>query len=558
MKPPSERSLLWAAMAALLLCLVVPISNPDLFWHLSAARRMVALRTIPSADWLSWSMSGARWIDFEWLAELIYGVLHHAFGMAGLWTLKILLVSAAAWVFWKTLKLYGVAAPYRATALAFWSAASLTRSDLRPEWFSVIAFGALFWQLEARRLGRRVPGPGWVVPLFCVWANLHAGFAYGLLLIGFYAIGETLPKIRRLQIKTEDNPGPGPSAWLYLAAALGGTLLQPFGFSLYAVLWSHWVKLGLLQSYIAEWGGIRLRTVWHWPYWILLFVSFGLALRYILRKHKTPLGPLLGLLYYAQSAFKYRRLAAYDVTLALPFSGYLAVASETLPDPQSPRARWSCLGVVLLCLLLECFHARAMGTFHQVYNDEYAPVFAERFLEREKATLASRVLYNDQSGWGGYLGYKLYPDYRIFQDGRYIFHPLLKEAADAVEDSDSWAKFMDRRKIDVAVMENVPRMMDMIRVYPDGSSRDFLRPYYVAYLPKTKWALVFWDDKALIFVRRGSVPRDWLNRHEFKYALPHDREARDNAVRRHEISREAVRSEFLRHALEIAELAVNS
>src|SRR5580658_8922520 len=104
MKAPSERSLLWAAVAALVLCLAVPITNPDLFWHLSAARRMVELRTIPSSDWLSWTMSGVRWIDFEWLAELFYGVLHHEFGMVGLWVLKIMLVLTAARVLWQTLK----------------------------------------------------------------------------------------------------------------------------------------------------------------------------------------------------------------------------------------------------------------------------------------------------------------------------------------------------------------------------------------------------------------------------------------------------------------------
>jgi len=247
-------------------------------------------------------------------------------------------------------------------------------------------------------------------------------------------------------------------------------------------------------------------------------------------------------------------LAAYDVTLAVPLSGHLATQSGVLPETRSSRHAWACLGIILLCGGFELHYAKTMETFTEAFNDRYIPVLATRFLEREKSALASHNFYNDQHGWGGYLAYELHPDYRIFQDGRYIFHPLLKEAADAIKDPAVWEKFLDHHQIEVAVMENVPRLMETNRLYPDGSIRVFLRPYYIVYMTKTLWALVYWDDKALIFVRRGSVSAEWLGQHEYRYALPHDGEARGNALRRKEIQLTAVQEEFLRHTAEVASL----
>src|SRR5579862_221965 len=95
MKGPSDRWLALLAIAALAPCLAAPINNPDLFWHLSAARRMFELGAIPRVDWLSSTLSGDPWMDFEWLQELIYSGIYGIAGMAGLWLLKVLFMMAA-------------------------------------------------------------------------------------------------------------------------------------------------------------------------------------------------------------------------------------------------------------------------------------------------------------------------------------------------------------------------------------------------------------------------------------------------------------------------------
>jgi hypothetical protein len=202
----------------------------------------------------------------------------------------------------------------------------------------------------------------------------------------------------------------------------------------------------------------------------------------------------------------------------------------------------------------EYIHATAQSTFQGLINNQFVPVTATRFLQLEKGTLAKHLFYNDQWGWGGYLGYHLYPDYRIFQDGRYIFHPLLAEVAQAVQSPEDWDHMMDRRKIEVAILENIPRWLNTTRRYPDGSTREFRRPYYISYMPKSKWALIYWDEQSLIFVRRAAFQGKWLLNHEFKYALPYDYAARNDAINRKEIPLKTFQVEILLHALEINQL----
>jgi len=160
----------------------------------------------------------------------------------------------------------------------------------------------------------------------------------------------------------------------------------------------------------------------------------------------------------------------------------------------------------------------------------------------------------EEWGWGGYIGWNLYPDYLVFQDGRYIFHSLLKEEAAAQASPEAWQSFLEAHGVQAALMLNLDWRLPTTRVYPDGSSKEFRRPYYALYMPKNKWALVYWDDKALLFVRRGAAPPAWLKAHEYLYARPHDDDALRDALSRGEIPRPKLDAEFLRHSADVKRL----
>jgi hypothetical protein len=72
-------------------------------------------------------------------------------------------------------------------------------------------------------------------------------------------------------------------------------------------------------------------------------------------------------------------------------------------------------------------------------------------------------------------------------------------------------------------------------------------------MPKKRWALVYWDKKALLFVDRNAVPADWLAAHEYRYARPDDGVALLEAIRLKEIPASALAKEDERHEHELAE-----
>ena len=87
------RSLLFIAILSVA---AVPPLDPDLWWHLSNGRLMVATATIPHADVYSFSAAGQPWVMHEWLADLGMYAVYHAGGLPLLVALFAMVVTGAA------------------------------------------------------------------------------------------------------------------------------------------------------------------------------------------------------------------------------------------------------------------------------------------------------------------------------------------------------------------------------------------------------------------------------------------------------------------------------
>lgn len=533
----------WAAAAWIvsLPVLLLPVGDPDLFWHLSAARRIFEFAAVPRSDWLSFTMAGARWVDFEWLAQIIFYLIFLLNGLAGLlWFKAGMLVLAGSGVY-ALLSRCGLSSPVRAAGLAFWAAAMLPRSDIRTELFSHAAFAWLLTILEGRRLERKppraVPAFALAVVFFGLWANLHAGFLYGLILVALYAGADLLER-------KDCN-----LAWGLLGGALGA-MFNPYGIGVYGVLLRHAREVGEVSRYIAEWGPLNLLRPEHWPCWLLLAGAAAALWSARRSGRRVWLLPATTLAVFALAALRHARLGAFFATAAVPLGLALAAKGGLIPK----KKRTLELGAAVLLSAVALFTAGrgwSLGVFRRTHHTEYTPVLAARALEHPE--LLGRRLYHP-AGWGGFLGFRFGPRQPVFQDGRYIFHPLLLEAGEAVASPEAWRDFLDRYGIEVAMMENLPLELPNRRVYPNGSSRQFLRPYYLSYMPRERWALVFWDRKALIFARRGAVSRAFLEKAEYRLWRPGDAAARADALRRGEIDPGRLAEERDRHRRELERL----
>ncbi len=499
-----------SALAVLALC-SVSVLDPDLPWHLSAARRLLATGAFPHQEFLSWTMAGRPWVDFEWGSELIFAGLLRLGGSPALWLFRSAALFGVIAAFVELLRLWKIPEEWRYAAAPLLTAALVPLFGLRPEIFSLLFFMLELHLLERRRL--RSPGPGagaflvLHLGLYAVWANLHAGFAAGLLLCFCYGAGEAFARRERRV----------PLPLLACAAGLLGTFLNPYGVHLYSVLREHGSQIATLRRLIEEWKAPSLLLHYLTGYWLLIAFSFtGLLLALREGADLPPEHALTAVAFVIFGAGSIRT-TKYLMLLLFPLG----------------LSAWAALGMrparrrVLALLLAAAAPWTAWRGFTWSGSlrvigwpapmEAQGPARAIAFLRAEKATLAPLNLYNPYN-WGGSLGYALYPDYKVFIDGRYIFLDLLDEVDRAQRSPDAFRAFIDGLDVGASIQQNDGLML---RDAEDALAPS-ARPYTAYAWPRSTWALVYWDSQALIYVRRAVVPREWLAKHEYRWLRPHD------------------------------------
>ncbi len=497
----------WAyALALIVLCL--PVLSPDAWWHLSAGRWIWTHASVPMADPFSFTHAGAPWIDFEWGFQAVLYPFSY-FGDGGLWTAKALLLLSSFLPVDGLLRDRKASSLERALGAAIWAAAVLPKADLRAD---LISAGFFAWQLRRLAAGRASFLGGFLA--FALWANMHAGFALGLALYPAWAA------VQRLS-RGESPRGLGAEA---CGAALG-VLLNPYGISLYAVFVAH--ALDPVRAGVAEWGRFSLRYPFQWPLAAALAAGAWVAWR---ERRREP-----GLAYAA--------LALTAATL------YSARFNVYWPAAAVPLLACAIPAEAALAVLSVLFAASLrVVEWGKPYQDVFVARRAVEFIVSERAVFAPLRLFNTYE-WGGYLGWRLGPEGRVYGDGRYLFHGQLAETQEALSGAAPMAAFIERNGLDALLIRNYPTRLPGVRVYEDGTKRELARPWYVSYLPREQWALVWWDASALIFVRRSKAPAAWLAAHEYRWLRPGDGEALADALARGEVPKTVVESERSRRGL---------
>jgi len=509
-----------AGFAAVVLCLFLPLVNPDIFWHLSAGRFIFSTGALPRADFLSWSMAGRPWTDFEWLPQLLYFSAWKAAGYHGLLACKLGLLSALLAVMCRIFLLHAGRLE-TLLWLPVLCAVLLPNLDLRPENFSLLFFSIVLLRLEKVRLlgapARFLAPAAATGLLFALWANCHAGFMYGLLLLGFYAAGELLRV--RLPAIYGKRAAEDYSAFrfyvLLFACAAAGTLLNANGTDTYAVVLSHVRDVSVIGEHLQEWQPAELAKLSQAPFWALLLLSSAALLHRALRHADLHFGPLAAWLCFAYSAAEHSRMTAFFGLLAAPYLA--AVCADTLKDARRAGAlvlSALALAATLFLGVIEWRHLK-----DKPWKHSSGAAGAARFLAAERKELSGLRLYNPW-GWGGYLGFELPPEYKIFQDGRYIFHGLLTEVQAARADNASWARFLKKYDFQLVLLErsaaSYPSKVSLGKL----GDRVIYFPFYSYFMPSSEWALVFWDNSSLLFVRRSQTSQAWLEQNEFRQFKP--------------------------------------
>ncbi len=515
----------WGAFAFSCSVFFLPVINPDIYWHLSAGKYTLAHFGPPHTDFLSWTKAGAEWVDFEWLPQVFYYLLYKAAGFRALLLFKALILVLTLLVFRATVLLYGrrAALPF---LLPFFAAAIMSNCDLRPENFSLLFFSITLYFLEKSRLASLAAGSSDGVPpgskfraavavFFALWANMHAGYLYGLALIGLYAGGECFSEQLPYIYGKGPFVRPGKSVEYLKIFFLGlvSSLANPYGWKIYAVMLNHQRYMSTLQDNIQEWAAFNLSNAYQWPYALALAVVMGSFVYFVLRRRHAVYPHFAALLFFAWASANHARHIPFFIMTGLAFT--LALPWKKLEPSLSAGA---------LCLAaIWWFYSGMVWTQYtgKARLFKWGSEGMAAFLSENRKELAGLKLYNTWS-WGGWIGWELGPDYKPFIDGRYIFHDRITEVTELSGNVPNWTRLIAKYKLDLALIKlDEPNVPVKLRLR-NGSESVFWRPTYLFYLPLTDWAVIYWDHTSAALVRRNSVPAGWLAAREFRYLRPGD------------------------------------
>lgn len=451
--------------------LLRPIRSNDVWWQLASGRWILAHEQIPRVDVFSLTCRGRRWIDFEWLYQVILYGSYRAAGLYGVTALKTLLIAAALGLVLKRLRQAG--APLEAAvaaAVLIGSAASAGWTE-RADLTSLLLLAALFWALEGIRLGRLRPSLlAAFPPLFALWANLHAGFIIGLGVSGLYAV--EFFRSRSMSRRFLAACG---------ALALLATLATPYGWSLWAQIAASMRLVGRApQSEFLPppWDHMAL-------FWIALAFHGLLLLRALQRRVSVNWIGLVVAAVLGWEACLHARFAPFFLVCALPFA-----VEASLGDPLWTRRRvksaWLAGALAALTLL------ELPGTGFGVDPGRF-PQGACDLVSAKK--LGGR--FYTAFSFGGYWVWRFAGEPAVFVDGRSSmvqgYPELWKEARQAQAGSPAgWQAFLDRHRLTAALMER-----------PQGAAAEALLPLY---FQPDRWALAYVDDLSMLFLRRADYP----------------------------------------------------
>ncbi|MCL4841065.1 MAG: hypothetical protein KJZ79_04470 [Bryobacteraceae bacterium] len=442
----------------------------DTGWHIRVGEWILEHRQIPQVDFLSFTMPGQPWFAWEWLAELIYGLLMQTWGLKGVLWISALLFMAFAGILLRNLTWRGahlfVALPLTMLATSVGTMHLLAR----PHLFTLVFLPIFLWMAQAdlRRPSRWI----WtLVPLTVLWTNLHGGWLGGVASLGILAAGLAI------------EAWLGQRSWfaarrfaLLAAACFAASIVNPFTWKLHVHVFGYmgndWIK-----EVVQEFQSPTFRGENMLQFEILLFGGI-LASALLLRRRRVA-EPLL-ILFWAHQSLVSARHALLFAIVVLPVLADLLMEAwnawtrsahrKSIPGILNSLA-WDCqpalrrtslsVAVIVLGVLAPFVPAPWPDNFP---TEKFPVAIAEQYRD---LLVSKRTFTNDD--WADFLLFANYPGQRVFFDGRSDFYgeKLGNDYLKLIKGSFEWQEIIDRHQIEVVLVSPQTGLSSVLKLHPD-------------------------------------------------------------------------------------------
>ncbi|MGA7613898.1 MAG: hypothetical protein WBX15_01850 [Thermoanaerobaculia bacterium] len=497
---------------------VVRIYSYDYFWHLATGEWILQHRALPLHDPFSIASERIPWVNGEWLFQVVLFSLYRLVGHAGISIARALFTGFLfAMLFRWSARHTSIPVALLLTIVGWYGADA--RLGFRPEivatLFLAMAVHLVTAELPESRRSRTLRIAAWG-GLVVLWINIHPSALLAPLLAAAAFVGEGVRGGSKAVVPDESGTGeanPTSSRLARLGWTAGMAVVSAM--ALLVNPWGAGAILAPLRLAQMVRSGLFVNLEWlpslpgRFPL-LYLTAAIGLAL-FIGTRSLRPHAPrLLIFLFLSLLAFRFVRNQGYYYA-ALPLL-LAPLISLHLPFREERRLKFhrailAAAGLIWLMVMMAHLPWRA-GV-----DRERFPVRAVNRLEA--LDLRGNIYNPDQ--FGGYLIFRFYPQRRVLVDGRNeLFAGFLRFYERARLDSRLWQELLRRYDIRIAVDEYRPPIE--VRDAVTGEKR--LLPASRVYFPRRKWALIAFDDAAMVFVRRDSAPKQLLDRIEYRVLVP--------------------------------------
>lgn len=518
----AERILVILFFVVLLLLLLCAVNDPDVFWHLKTGEWIWQHKTLPDKDPFSFTVDAHLYEDSRrpyailkgyWLSQLaIYG-LYNIFGLYGIVLFRCLIYTGLIFLLYFWMRREGV---NHIIALFFLIPPLLIVYDYggeRPNTLSYLIALIFFYILnEYVAAGKR--GGLFLPVLMFLWPLLHGGFLVGEVIIGLYLIVKIYRLFKReISFKTDGYK----IATLIISAAVPFVhenarnapllLLEAFGSS-YAQAIAESTS-PLVHFKMGDYSSFAL---------IVLLICFIVV---VIRKFSLEhFFSAIFTLAISLTAVRYTPFFVLLITpLVAPF--WNERPTFNIYKKENKIFRYSMYAMVFLSI----FIMGQSGFRHTIFLkgpiSELYPDAAVAFI---KAAKPRGNVFN-YYGWGGYLIYRLYPEKKVFIDGRGLSFPVFDKYAAVIDGSlkisrdgtPTWRSVLDGYKIE----------MVLVPVYDKTDGRLIMLNKRL--IDDPEWSLIFMGDKdnALFFLRNNIQNAEIIKRYSIRKELIYEKALND-------------------------------
>lgn len=434
------KSILWfSVMLAAGIYICGPVIDPDLWWHITAGRWILAQQAVPHVDYWNMFGVGQHWRAYSWLIEIVFAAVDGRFGVRGLLVLQMLLAVSISFSFFYCMGKISRDWFFGAILGTWCTLACFNHFTLRPQslvWIYLAWLLVVADRMETEGVSRKRYAA--LFGLMVLWANTHLTSALAILAV-----------VGWLWKKGQERTAIRAGAVCFL-----GSLVTPY-------LGGEWITLFMKSGHpfqhqdIAE---FQSATIMQYSTAFLIIVLVVLLAFLHHRPKSAALGKLFTAGLYTAAGLAIVKFLPFAVIYAAAVIaaiwyreranrlalGNLAEAVERFHSgfDKIPRE-----GLSFVCICLAIMYA--VRPWREPINYDIIPVAAVDFMQQKDLPLP--IL--NEFGRGGYLMYRYsdaagIPRYLVPIDGRTNITPpkIFEEFEAALGGKHNWRKYFESVK----------------------------------------------------------------------------------------------------------------